>query len=109
MSAKSNLELFKDEFEKEVLSEKKGPYYAVMLFDTQVNLGTGDKPNVWVNYKNVYFNKGSDALMYYANTRCPASQLIDADTEYELKAKIGEMILNYMNEEWLNENLYPYM
>lgn len=83
--------------------------YAVMLFETGLNLGTTHEPNKWVNYKNVYFNNGLEALNYYADTSCPASQLVEGEDEFELQCRMGEMILNYMDDNWLNENLYPYL
>jgi len=83
--------------------------YAVMLFETEINLGVSVTPNRWVNYRNIYFDNGIEALDCYANTRCPASQLVDGVDDYELQCKMGEMMLNYMDEEWLNKNLYPFM
>ena len=83
--------------------------YAVMLFETEINLGVSVTPNKWVNYRNIYFDNGIEALDCYANTCCPASQLVDGADDYELQCKMGEMMLNYMDEEWLNKNLYPFM
>lgn len=83
--------------------------FAVMLFYTQLELGISNKPNQWVNTSNVVFDDPLLALEYYANTKCPASQIIKAKDDYELQCKIGEMILNYMDEKWLNKNLYPYL
>lgn len=83
--------------------------FAVMLFETEINLGVSATPNKWVNYKNVYFDNGVEALDYYANTPCPASQLIDGVDDYELQCKMGEMMLNYMDDKWIEENLIPYL
>lgn len=83
--------------------------FAVMLFDTEINLGVSATPNKWVNYKNVYFDNGIEALDYYSNTPCPASQLIDGADDYELQCKMGEMMLNYMDDKWIEENLIPYL
>ena len=93
--------------EKEKIEGKK-KIYSVMLFDTEMNLGVpGAKPNAWVNYHNRYFNNGAEALEYYANTPCPASQLIDAESRKELEEKMDEMIQNFENEQWLQTQLYP--
>lgn len=87
-----------------------GKYYAVLLFEKAGNLGEDEiPPHVYLCTNKRYFNNGVDALSYYANTPCPASQLLDANTEEELNDKITEMIINYQDENWLNENLYPYM
>lgn len=39
------------------------------------------------------------ALSLYSETRCPASQLVEA--------KIEEMKQNFKNNDWLETNLYP--
>lgn len=83
--------------------------YAVMLFDTEINLGVSSTPNKWVNTKNVYFDNGVDALKYYVETYTPAIEIIEAKDDYELQCKMGEMMINYTNDNWLNENLYPYL
>lgn len=83
--------------------------FAVMLFETEISLGISNTPNKWVNTKNILFKNGSKALECYANTPCPASQLVAAKDDYALQCKMGEMILNYQNEKWLNDNLYPYL
>ena len=64
-------------------------------------------PNRWVNIENKYFDNGSEALNYYTNYGSQFSEIIDADDMYELKCKMGEMMLNYRDEEWLNKNVYP--
>ena len=83
--------------------------YAVMLFHTELELGLSNTPGRWVNTHTYYFDDGAEALYWYANTPNPASQLITAEDDEELKAKCGEMILNYQDESWLNTNLYPYL
>jgi hypothetical protein len=86
-----------------------GKVYAVMLFETEIEHNGVGEPNKWVNTSNAYFENGSKALEYYTNTPCPASQLIDATDKEELRAKMGQMILNYMDSDWLDKNLYPYL
>ena len=83
--------------------------YALMLFETELELGVSSHPGKWVNTKNYIYDNGAQALDAYANTPCPASQLIQAEDDYELKCLMGKMILNYQDENWLNENLYPYL
>jgi hypothetical protein len=83
--------------------------YAVMLFETEMNLGISNIPNKWVNLKNLYFNDSLSALEAYANIPNPASQLVEANDDYELQCKMGEMMINYRDDSWLNENLYPYI
>lgn len=87
----------------------KGKLHALMLFFTELELGISNKPNKWVNTSNSVYLKGIDALNAYANTRCPASQLVDGETPEELADKMVGMIHNFNNEAWLETELYPYM
>ena len=80
--------------------------YAVMLFDTEVNLGVSIQPNKWVNVENKYFDNGADALHYYTHSDSQFSEIIDAEDMYELQCKMGEMLINYMDDAWLNEHVY---
>lgn len=83
--------------------------FAVMLFNTEFELGISNTPNKWVNVKNYKFNDGQSALDFYTNTPNPASQLIDATSEEELESKMNDMLQNYNDQKWLEENLYPYL
>ena len=82
-------------------------YWALMLFNTEIELGISNKPNKWVNTRNIYYKDGISALEAYANTPNPASQLIDATTPEELEQKMEEMLVNFADEKWLEEELYP--
>ena len=83
--------------------------YAVMLFETELSLGKSSNPNKWECTNIRYFENGGQALDYYANTPCPASQIIDSFDKEDLEKQIAEMKVNYQNPAWLEENLYPYM
>ena len=87
----------------------KGKYYALMLFETEIERGVSTNPNKWVNTGNAIFTNGARALNAYANTPCPASQLIDGKNPEELAENMLDMISNYESPEWLDENLYPYI
>jgi len=87
----------------------KRKYWALMLFNTELELGVSNKPNKWVNTANRFYTNGTAALEAYANTPNPASQLIDALSEEELVEKMQEMLVNYSDEKWLDENLYPFL
>ena len=47
--------------------------------------------------------------MAYANTRCSASQLIEAVDNADFENKVNELKQNFLNEKWLEENIYPYL
>lgn len=83
--------------------------YALMLFYTELEMGISQKPNVWFNYGNRYYENGSQALEAYANTPCPASQLIDARDKDELLIKMNDMLNHFKDSKWLEENIYPYL
>lgn len=83
--------------------------YAVMLFETEFRLGISSHPGKWVNTANHFYNSGAEALNAYANIPNPASQLIRADDDDDLHQQMEEMRKNYRDENWLNDNLYPYM
>ena len=90
--------------------EPQRKYWGVMLFFTGLEMGQENaKPNQWVNTNNVYFTNGTEALNYYANTPCPASQIVDGVSPEDLANNMYEMVENYQNEEWLNKELYPYL
>ena len=81
--------------------------FAVMFFNTEIELGMSNVPGRWVNTGTFYTENGAEALSVYANTPCPASQLIQAGDDEELRDKVREMLMNYKDEDWLNRNLYP--
>lgn len=86
--------------------------FAVMLFNTEFELGISNNPNKWVNVKNYKFygnDAGIKALNFYANIPNPASQLIEAYSEQELIDKMNSMLKNFNDNQWLNNNLYPYL
>lgn len=88
---------------------KEHKFHMVMLFFPAHTLGRDLPGDPWVNTKNLRFDNARDALNYYANTRCPASQHISAPTEEALEQEKQQMIRNYQDEDWLKENLYPYL
>ena len=91
---------------------KSHKFYCVMMFFEGRDLGIpADSTDYfsWINTRNVVFTDHQSALDFYANIPCPASQLIEADTEEELKSKQQEMAKNFQDQEWLEKNLYPYL
>lgn len=51
----------------------------------------------------------SDALNAYANTMCPASQIIEAIDDKDFNNQIEQMKKNFLDENWLRKNIYPYI
>ena len=91
-----------------LLTEKDYPvsrkYYCVMLFVEESDITRNPKDNgKWINTRNVYFHNGGMALDYYANTHCPASQLIDAETLPELIQARNQMLNNFKDKKFLDK------
>ena len=80
-----------------------------MFFNTELELGISQEPNKWVNTGLLVYDSGLQALEAYANIPNPASQLIDAPTIEELNTKCIDMLHNFQNKQWLENNLYPYI
>lgn len=105
-----NLEKLKGEVAKAFLNSRPGKrHWALMMFFTEMELGISSTPNKWVNVRNIYYDNGIAALNAYAEAKCPASQLVDGETEEELLISMENMIQHYADDKWLEENLYPYM
>ena len=91
-----------------LITEKDYPvsrkYYCVMLFveESDITRNPKDKGK-WINTRNVYFHNGGMALNYYANTHCPASQLIDAETLPELIQARNQMLNNFKDKKFLDK------
>ncbi len=85
----------------------KNKLWALMLFNTELELGISNTPNKWVNTHNIFFKNGLSALNAYSNIPNPASQLIDAKTPEELINKMEDMVQNFKDPKWLEEELYP--
>lgn len=75
-----------------------------------VDEGYKEMPDYPIQFRKVrVYDKKKDALWAYANTLCPASQLIEAIDKKDLDAKIKEMDKNFSDPEWLKEHIYPYV
>lgn len=97
---------------------KEDNFFLVMLFFQAHEIWGEDEEqlklrnltgNEWVNVHNIPFEDHLSALDAYSNIQCPASQLISAHSREDLTQKMNQMVLNYQNKEWLDENLYPYL
>lgn len=80
--------------------------YVVMFFDTEFNLGVSSNPNKWINYKNIRFNNGYEALYTFINADCFSPQIIKGENDQIINEKINQMKLNYTDNSWVNDNVY---
>ena len=85
-------------------------YYAFMLFfhwrEIMDEKPTPDNTKVFGEYVLANICKTTDynlAMNLYAETPCPASQLVEANSWEELDEKIEEMKNNFKDPKWVNE------
>ena len=83
--------------------------YAVMEFETEISEGISNCPNKWVNTKSSIFDSGANALLYYAERPCGWSEILQAETDDELKALMEEMNNNMNDINYLDTHVYPYI
>lgn len=85
---------------------RQGKKYAVMSFESEISLSVGIYPNRWVNVSNEYFESGTEALLCLISKSDPfqMNEIIDGVDDYELQCKMGEMMINYQNPEWVTNN-----
>lgn len=50
-----------------------------------------------------------EQLNCFTNTSCSASQCFEADSIIEVEKIIQDFNENFENENWLKENIYPYI
>ena len=55
------------------------------------------------------YANASQQLDSYANTMCPASQLVTANSEKEFNEKIEQLKNNFEDPEWIAVHIDPYV
>ena len=55
------------------------------------------------------FANASQQLDAYANTMCPASQLVTANSEKEFDEKIEQLKSNFEDPKWIAVHIDPYV
>lgn len=88
----------------------KTKVYAFLLFfhwrEIMDEKPVPDNVKVFGDYVLANICKTTDynlAINLYAETPCPASQLVEADSWEELDNKIEEMKKNFSNPEWIGK------
>lgn len=100
-------DLFTDQL-KEDFNNIKGPVkriYAVMTFNTELELGLSNKPYAWINSSSTVTVNGKEALSLYAHSDVPMTKIIDAESFEELNEKMIEMTNNFKNPFYVEKQL----
>ena len=116
MNTKYNQKQILEAYKKEVAAnfteeqkKKKQRVYAIMFFDTEINLNISSHPTKWANYKNQFFDNGLDAFIAYANDLDASTQLVESDNIDQLPTLMRDTCNNMNNPSWQNEYLFPYL
>lgn len=84
--------------------------YAVLLFYHWSEVMDEQPESIMYKMANPrIFDNQTSALTYYADTPCPASTMIQAETIDELNKLIDQTNKNYQDKDWLEANLYPFL
>ena len=79
--------------------------YAVMEFNTELELGISCKPYEWVNSHSFVTLNGAKALHKYTSSTNPMVEIIDASSFEELNKKMIKMANNYKRPEYVNNKI----
>ena len=84
-------------------------YYAVLFFWHWTEIGSEKPKDSDYILGNIFRTKNHTvALDVYAETPCPASQLVKANSPEGLEEEITKMVENFRDPEWVN-NLEKYI
>lgn len=92
------------------MANKHFTHFAVIFYHSHEELGIKDKSPFRFNARSEYRTLDSrNAFNIYANTQCPASELIQAHSQEELEGLIAQSKKNHLDPDWTKENLIPYL
>ena len=94
----------KDAFNK-IKDDSVKRIYAVMEFNTELELGISCKPYEWVNSNAFVTLNGAKALHKYTYSTNPMVEIIDANSFDELNKKMIKMANNFKNPEYVNNKI----
>ena len=93
---------------KDAFNKKEGRVkrvYAVMGFNTELQLGISNKPYEWVNSASTVTVNGKEALIVYQHSKEPIVKIIDASSFDELNNKMVQMTKNFKNPTYVTHEL----
>ena len=97
-----------------MVTGRKGKIYGVYLAYSKYEIVTPEEYDSYKDYdpriaKVRLFKTPGEQLSCFANTICPASQMFEADNEAEVTEKVCQFKENFIDEEWLNTNIRPFI
>lgn len=94
--------LFTDKLKKELQNKEVKRVYAVMQFNTEMELGISNAPYKWINTYNKVTTNGMEALHTFITCHNPTAQILDAESFEDLNKQMIQMLDNYTKEEYVN-------
>lgn len=94
------------------MSKIYGVYIAYSKYDVMPDSVCADDtvPNYPVEAGRVVLCETKlEQMEVYANTPCPALQVFEADSLEDAEKKVDELKANFLNNAWLEENIYRYV
>lgn len=92
------------------MANKHFTHFAVIFYRSYEELGLEDgTPFKFVAQSEYRTLNSGNAFNIYANTRCPASELIQAHSQEELESLIAQSKKNHLDPAWTEENIIPYL
>lgn len=79
--------------------------YAVMIFDTEINIGVSTNPLKLFNTQTVMFDNGIESLNYWTKTPCLWSTIIMADNEDELAYESAKVIEQCQSTDYVKNHI----
>ena len=97
-----------------MVTGRKGKVYGVYLAYTKYEIMPPEQYKEFEEYdprlaKVRIFKTPGEQLDCFANTMCPASQMFEAGNEAEVIEKVRQLKENFIDEEWLNTNIRPFI
>lgn len=86
---------------------KNQKYYEVILFETPKDLTGEGRDDIFIPVSSRRTRDILEALEWYANIPCPASQFIEADSEKELNVKRRQIIDLIADHDYCIKNVFP--
>lgn len=82
--------------------------FAILYYNTEIELGLGTHPDTWVNYKTQTFDNGTIALHTYLTDAKDTSDilyLVRGESEEDFQKELETTRNNFQNKKWRDKLL----